>query len=523
MLGMIPATSKLEKEEKALIAEYEKFVYYAGSEELARYYELNDRVNSAGFKQKRKEIESLTYKGSEEQARESEFLKLGKSKDIALFFKTSAGQELKNLNELTGSKQLAEFQELENFIQSAAFKEKQKMKPLKFKDTEEYGKFKEYKKLKSDSDVKKKRDEVKVKRFEQLKAFIYSDEFLKKKNMKPVTFKDTPEFLKLVDYNKKKAGTEISSYYKFKASKEFANYLNIKDSAKLKRYYELESYLKSGEFTTKKEYLLDKKRFEKTDMFKEVAEYNALNRSDDIEWYFSVKDSKKFDVLKNREMTFCDEFDGDKPDSKKWLTNYYWGEKLLHDRYSIESDLQAYTASENFEVRNSVLRIITKPQKVNGKSWSAEKGFKNKDFSFTSGLINSGESFRQKYGIFEAKIKLSDPTVRNAFWLTGEKVTPHVDICRSGYNKVWFDLFTSPDQVKKKSIGSKYLSDFYIFRLEWTADSLIWKINGIEVMKQTSGVPQEPMYISFAGGVEKPVGGLSSMEIDWVRVYKPKN
>jgi hypothetical protein len=30
------------------------------------------------------------------------------------------------------------------------------------------------------------------------------------------------------------------------------------------------------------------------------------------------------------------------------------------------------------------------------------------------------------------------------------------------------------------------------------------------------------MYVLLAGGLDKPVTGLTSMEIDWVRVYKPK-
>jgi beta-glucanase (GH16 family) len=255
-------------------------------------------------------------------------------------------------------------------------------------------------------------------------------------------------------------------------------------------------------------------------MFRELKEYEELKNSADIKWYFSVKDSNKFDILKERELTFSDEFEGTVPDNAKWLNRYYWGDKLLHDSYSIATDLQCYTPAENFEMRHSVLRIITKPQKITGKVWDAKKGFYTREFAYSSGIINTGASFRQKYGIFTAKVKLTDPRVRNAFWLTGDLMTPHINICRSGNDKVWFDLFSSQGNHHKKSIGSKYLSDFYIYTLEWTSESLIWKINGIEVMRQTSGVPQEPMYISFAGGVDKSVGGITSMEIDWVRVYR---
>jgi hypothetical protein len=522
MLGMVPATSKLELEEKALINEYEKMTAFAGSEELARYNLLHESVNSAAFRQKRKEIESLTYKGSEEHAREREHLSLKKAKDIVSYLKTESSSLLKNFLSLDGSARIAEIEELERFIQSPAFREKERMKPVTFRDTEEYGKWLEYKKLKGDKEVRKNLNPDKVKRFEELKNYVTSSAFLVKKNMKPVTFKDTPEYQKLLDFKSKRGAADVASYYKFKTSKEYSNYLDVKDSARLKRLAELEQYLKSKEFTERKEYLLDKRRFEKSDLFKELKEYNDLKNSADIKWYFSVKDSNKFDVIRQRELTFSDEFEGTAPDSRKWLNKYYWGEKLLHDSYSIASDLHCYTPSDNFEVRHSVLRIITRPQKITGKVWDQEKGFYTKEFAFTSGILNTGISFRQKYGIFSAKIKLSDRNVRNAFWIIGDRITPHVDICRSGSSKVWFDLFTSPGNHYRKNIGSKYLSDFYIYTLEWKPESLIWKINGVEVMRQTKGVPQEAMYINLAGGAEKPVGGISSMEIDWVRVYQFK-
>lgn len=522
MLGMIPSTSKIEQEEKALIAEYEKMIAFAGSEALAKYTRLHESVNSAGFRQKKKEIESLAYKGSEEHARETEYFGLKKAKDIVSYFKTEGSALLKNFQSLDGSSRIKDIEDLQLFVQSPEFKQKERMKPVTFKDTEEYGKWLEFKKLKGDKEVKKNLNPEKVKRFSELQALVTSSAFLLKKNMKPVTFKDTPEYQKLQEFKTKKGASDIVSFYKFRDSKEYHTWVQVKDSARLKRFYELQEYLKTKEFNERKEYLLDKRRFEKSEMFKELKEYETLKNSPDIKWYFSVKDSNKFDILKNRVLTFSDEFDGTAPDSSKWLNKYFWGEKLLHDSYSIATDLQCYTPSDNFEVRHGVLRIITKPQKTTGKVWDPTKGFYTKEFAFTSGIVNTGASFRQKYGTFSAKIKLTDHHVRNAFWLIGDKITPHVDICRSGHGKVWFDLFTTNGNHLKKNIGSKYLSDFYIYTLDWTSDALVWKINGVEVMRQTTGVPQEPMYINLAGGVDKPVGGISSMEVDWVRVYQPK-
>ncbi len=531
LLGMIPSTSKIERAEKALINEFEKLKSITNSELLAKYNKLKDLVNSSDFIQKKKEIKSLQYKNSEEYINEKEFLSLQKAKDIVLYFKTVAGSTLKRFKEMDGSQKTKDFESLEEFINSYEFKQKKKMKPITFKDTDEYRTFQEYKALKADPEIKAyykkaaKGDATKsqaVLRFEELNAYIKSSEFLAKKNMKPITFKDTEEYKKLLEYERLKSNIDIKEYYKFKSSKEYTNYLNTEGSVRLARYNELKEYVNSPEFKEKKDYLLDKKRFEKTEMFKEIQEYEKLKKNEDIVWYFKVKDSNKFDVLKNKELTFNEDFEGDKLDTTKWLTNYYWGEKLLKGRYSVEPDLQAYTEKDNFEIRNSVLKITTKPQKITGRVWSAAHGFETKEFSYTSGLINSGTSFRQKYGIFSAKIRPGNPAARNSFWMLADNITPHIDICRTSASKVWFDYFPSTGKVFKSSVGSKYANNYYIFTLEWTSDKLVWKINGTEVFRQTSEVPQEPMYVLLAGGLDKPINGMATMDIDWVRVYQYK-
>ncbi|HPF04263.1 MAG TPA: glycoside hydrolase family 16 protein [Bacteroidales bacterium] len=531
LLGLIPSTSKIELAEKTLISEFEKLKSISGSELLARYNELNDLVNSSGFLSKKKEIESLRYKDSEEYKKEKELLSLQKARDLVLYFKTTAGTALNRFREMDGSQKIKDFEALGSFIDSFEFKQKQKMKPVRFKDTDEYRKFLEYKALKSDPEIRSylkaaaKGDVEKsksVQRFEELSKYITSQEFLAKKNMKPVTFKDTEEYARLLDYKRQKKSADIKEYYAFRDSKEYANYLTLEGSQRLNRYYELKDYVASADFIERKNYLLDTKRFEKTSMFRELKEYENLKKNEDLSWYFKNRDSDRFDILKNRELTFSDEFEGSTIDRSLWLTRYYWGDKLLKDNYSVESDLHAYTSEGNFEARNSILRITTKPGKTNGKVWQADKGFTTKEFGYSSGIINTGASFRQKYGIFTAKIRLGNPSARNAFWLLSDRITPHIDICRTSDSRVWFDIFPSADKVFKSSIGSKYASGFYIYSLEWTTSKLVWKINGEEVFSRTTDIPQEPMYISLAGGLDKPINGMSVMEIDWVRVYQPK-
>ena len=61
---------------------------------------------------------------------------------------------LKRFKDLDGSQKIRDFEELESFIKSNAFRQKQKMKPITFKDSDEYRKFLEYKSLKSDPEIK---------------------------------------------------------------------------------------------------------------------------------------------------------------------------------------------------------------------------------------------------------------------------------------------------------------------------------------------------------------------------------
>jgi len=465
LLGLIPSTEKIEQEEKTLIKEFERLKSISASQKLARFNELHEIVNSEGFKQKKKEIESLSYKTSEEYAKEKEFLSLKKSRDIVMYFRTLEGNVLKKFRELDGSDKIKKYEELKLLVSEAGFRERMKSKD----------------------------------------------------------FPGSDDSRKLAEFKQMDSSQEIKEFYRFKNSKEYANFINIDGSSRLDRYNELKEFVNSKEFLEKKAFLLDRNRFQKTEEYKLLKEYLDLKNDPDIIWYFKIKDSNKFDVLKNRELVFSEEFEGDTIDSKKWLTNYYWGEKLLHDRYSLESDLHFYTEKENFEIRHSFLKIITKPQKIKGKAWSPVRGFTIKEFNYTSGIINTGNSFRQKYGIFSAKIKLGDPNTRNSFWLVGEKMTPHINICTTAGGKVWFTLFTEDGKQIKSKIGGKYAQKSHIFTLEWTSSSLVWKINGVEAFRTTENIPQEPMYINIAGGVTAPVNGMTSMEIDWVRVYVPKN
>ena len=152
LLGLVPSTAKIEQAEKALIDEYNKLASFSESDTLKKFNELKDLINSSDFIHKKKEIESVSYKNSEEYAREKEFLSLQKAKDIVMYFRTIAGSALKRFKDLDGSQKIADYESLEQMVKSLEFREQKKTK--EFKGSESERKLQEYKRLSASSEIK---------------------------------------------------------------------------------------------------------------------------------------------------------------------------------------------------------------------------------------------------------------------------------------------------------------------------------------------------------------------------------
>ncbi|HRW64082.1 MAG TPA: glycoside hydrolase family 16 protein, partial [Bacteroidales bacterium] len=266
-----------------------------------------------------------------------------------------------------------------------------------------------------------------------------------------------------------------------------------------------------------------------SDEFKQEQEYKELVKSEKLKWFKKLEKHNEFAKLDEWELTFEDNFDDKKLNSEKWMSGYYWGKNLLNDDY-VQVNEKQFFKEANLELANSNLKIITKPEKAQGKAWDPKTGFYVKEFDYTSGLINTGQYFRQQYGLFKAKIKVNHSyPVHHAFWLLGEKITPEIDIFKySKKSASQMEIANYWDNgsiiAKKQTIsGLNYSKDYFIYSLEWTKDKLTWKLNDIVLYEQTEGVPQEPMYIVLSSGIANE-GNVSpcQMEVDWVRAYKRK-
>ncbi len=471
---MFPTTSKIESEEEALIKDYKEFNAYAGSDELKRFEELDGIVTGSEFAEKKKAIKSQKFKDTEEYKKLQEFNGLKKAKHIKSYYKTKSSKELEEYKRLDGSDELNKYEKLAEYVNSQEFAEQKNSKD--FKDSEAARKEEEFKNLKNSASIK--------------------------------------------------------GYFKFKSSPGLENFQRLDGSDEIAKYEELEKFVATDEFKQVKDYmaLSGQKKYEQSKEFKLEEEYLELKKSEKINWYLKLKKQNKFNKVTDWVLTFEDDFSGSSIDSKKWMNRYFWGEMLLKDTYALPGDQHFYTDGNNVELGDDKLKIITKQETAEGKIWNPVAGFLQKEFNYTSGLLSTGMSFRQKYGKFKVKVKFSSAPVRQSVFMVAEKILPHIDVVKvekgkANFGNFWGNIAEKNGVNKKvtKKGASKFSSDFFIYTVEWTPEKVSWKINDLEIMSQTEGIPDDPMYLVLSSGVTGDVGGNqlpASMEVDWVRIYK---
>lgn len=413
--------------------------------------------------------------------------------------KNQLRNEFDKITEIANSKLLEEYYELEEYVQSQEFKNaKASICSLDYKKSEEYRQEQQYLNL-------EKKDSIKN-YFKVLQSAEY-------KNLEKQKDEETE---------------------KFKNSKEYQLFLEVEKSTELSEYNNLKKTINSEKFQDTKNYLEDKDRYKKTEEYAKESRYLALSKDENIIWYLKNKNSKKFDEIKKWKITFEENFSDKQVNEQKWMNSYFWGKMLLNDRYVLSGDKHYYTDNKNINLTGKSLKIVTRKENAKGKVWHPKMGFSEQSFDYTSGMLSTAHSFRQKYGKFEAKIKIDgENPVFQAFWLKGENILPEIDIFKFNTHENKKMLMTTAvgnaEEYKKISTkfnGGSFAKDFYIYSLDWTPEKITWKINDIEVYSTSEKIPDEPMYILLSAGINKETNNeniQSNYEIDWIRCYEKTN
>ena len=235
-----------------------------------------------------------------------------------------------------------------------------------------------------------------------------------------------------------------------------------------------------------------------------------------------------------------DEFDADTLNSDFW--NIVEGDGCAQNLCGWGNNEKQWYAPNNVQVTDGMLRINARHEQHIVRQGGRE---------YTSGKITTSSKFSQRFGRFEARMKL--PKGRgfwSAFWLMPNDMNqkwplegeidileaagsePQRIISAAHFGKVW------PDNVHySETLLAPYdwTDDFHIYALEWFQDSMSWFVDnklyghlGPEDIAPYEWVfNNEPFYIILNLALGGTIGGEISNEdlpgdllVDYVRVYE---
>jgi beta-glucanase (GH16 family) len=249
------------------------------------------------------------------------------------------------------------------------------------------------------------------------------------------------------------------------------------------------------------------------------------------------------------ELTFSDEFDGTELDKSKWRVGY-------HFNAVINKEKQHYVPENVILDGSGILRFKSEKRTVKAPPMEFEQ-------PYASGTIESWGLFTQKYGLFEARMRM--PSAKGlwaAFWLMPDRGKPLDDEKRLStfdggmefdileYLPVWGEYYHTAmiwDGYGKRKQGRaggggnhsprhrvpNISSEFHTYSLYWNEGIAIFLVDGRIVdgwaNERVSSVPMHVILGCAVGGQWPenygPVDDAALpdyTEVDWVRVYKGK-
>ena len=581
--GLIPKAQKIDSAWADLFKWRDELHAIESSPELARYKELKLLVQSDDFQAKKREINNLSLKNSDEFHLLNELSTLEGLKPIKNYFKYIQSSDFENVNTISKSSNLARYYELEKIVHSPDFiHRKKETEALRYKGSPEQIKRQEYNTLNKSTRLKHYRatleseeyhiflkldatekeksvnlqeEDRKVKIYRHfLKSKAYQNLLIVEKHDLPGKLEElknetsaphfldqeaflinrdryttTPDYPLLSEFATLSKSDDIRFYLKCINSSLFANYKEIVNSAALDRLQELRLAVTDPEFLQRVEFLKNKKRFELTPEFKLETELVKLEQSNLITTYHKLKKRTELSFFDQWEIVLDENFSDHQLSTKLWEPENYWGSKIAGFTFSQAAELQAFKGLKNIEIKNQVLSIVTKAEKSEGKVWDPAFGLIPKEFEYSSAILNTGNSFKIKEGVIEAKVKFrAEGAITSALSLTGSRPFPQIDVFRSGRRRVGIGIIEQPANGGiKKLIQVKGLNfnNFHIYRLEISEDLLIWKINNHEVHREQFTQNPEGLFLNFVGTIHKPMSAQSlphHFEIDWVRCMQKK-
>ena len=295
--------------------------------------------------------------------------------------------------------------------------------------------------------------------------------------------------------------------------------------------------------------------------------------------------------LAGYELVFSDEFEGTALNPYRWNTGLRWDGEYNGERYEYrvingedqfyvnifsedEEHIEDITPAHNpFELDGSrlAIRAIKNPLKTSNSNLAFGSMRQiSRQQEFLSGAITTHDKFSQKFGYFEARIKIpSHIGTFPAFWLFHENRAwegtqrTEIDIMENLGHAPWYVYnsfhyfknvtthysgdahFVKPYPSGQVYTGTDFSEDYHVYAVEWEPGKITWLLDGEKVSSlEHNEANFEELYVKLnlamggnwtsfpanAGGLGRSYPSQDdlnsfnnpALEIDYVRVYKRK-
>lgn len=250
------------------------------------------------------------------------------------------------------------------------------------------------------------------------------------------------------------------------------------------------------------------------DYTKETSRYEELAKNADIQFYIA-QDEQEMKKFSHLEHMLTDELNGNALNNG-WKPGYLFANPALKSVISYPNELQAYTAGKNIETIDGILCMSVRKEKANASVWDAKKGMIGREMEYTSDMLHT-----DKFAIEPGML------VQVKAWAVGNALHA-INLHNADHTQIATVLHKEGKQMKCGIHGKLEQIDriiglpYAVYSFYWGANELIWYINDMEVCRMPNTLKNEKMFIHLYQSVTPEHKGVSSMKVDWVKLYKVK-
>lgn len=400
------------------------------------------------------------------------------------------------------SEELKEYLELKKIVESKEFQQKKfNLTNTKYTSTPVYATISAYKKLRDDKEFQ---TFLETEKSQELKEYL--------------AFRESPNYIKLKSDSEVRNSIELKRMLEFEKSSRYKSYLKIRDTKMPEQYKQLSAEVATDEFKDQLAFWKNDERWSSTEEYRQEARFKDLSKKADIIFY-EKQDKELIERMEKMHATFADECDWLKLSDSQWRAGFAYNNPKLPRIHSFANEQQANNGGKNVGALDGKIQLFTKQEKVTATAWHPKRGFIKKDFDYTSDIIQTADSFRQKGGVFMAKIRI-EGNIHHAFWLGSGERLPMISVFHFNGKQITMGNYTKNgfDGTVVKGISPR---QYYIYSLRWTDRELIWQVNNVEVYRTSKDIPTEKLFLAFSSFIDEHQRASEGLlSVAWVRVYE---